>query len=346
MTSADQEWEFAGFTDLETGALGTPTLTLGQTLVPSFLALMGEETPDLTSLLWSIGTNDLTMTTTDRMLDVFIRIRTAADVLSFAKRYGVLGLCEHGLPASHNPPPPQARLDPVATDWLWLAMAGAPAPETGDQAPTTSYCRAFEMPDHPNFHFEPIGPWLCLAKQARLLLEVSGKIRTGAHVDSADLEVLGFPEPSEDKSRRAEAVSAFIDSRKTETAETQPAVPIADGMAPILVTLKLRQWAGWAFIRPSLIWRYGKSPDFAIEVNTWGSIVMQMMIAVSGKHGLEVCSGCGIAYTRTRKAQSGRRNYCSDCKEQKIPERDAAQDYRARVAKSKTEKGNHDGETR
>lgn len=37
------------------------------------------------------------------MLDRFIRMQTDDDVAEFARRYGVLGLCAHGLPVDHEP---------------------------------------------------------------------------------------------------------------------------------------------------------------------------------------------------------------------------------------------------
>src|SRR5688500_5717260 len=44
--------------------------------------------------------------TTEGILEDFLRLDGEPDkrLLRFARRWGILGLCEHGLPAIHNPP--------------------------------------------------------------------------------------------------------------------------------------------------------------------------------------------------------------------------------------------------
>ena len=81
------------------------------------------------------------------MLDAFVRIKGADDVLRFARRYGPLSLCEHGLPASHRPVP-RFRLD---------------------KPPADSYCRPVGYPSNCS---EPVGRWYFYVRLARALLEI------------------------------------------------------------------------------------------------------------------------------------------------------------------------------
>lgn len=79
-------------------------------------------------------------------LDSFIRITDAEGVLRFALRFGVLGLCKHELPASHNPPPPILSSDS-----------------------TRSGCQAMAK--------EPIAAWLLYVGQARALMNIAARLQ-------------------------------------------------------------------------------------------------------------------------------------------------------------------------
>jgi len=94
----------AGMVDPGSGLIGVTSVTVGEPLLPPYLRLERDE------LVWSLKSPAgkrvrLRQGDTRGMLDAFVRIRDGDEALRFAQRYGVLGICEHGLPASHNPPP-------------------------------------------------------------------------------------------------------------------------------------------------------------------------------------------------------------------------------------------------
>ena len=69
--------------------------------VPNSVELKGE------ALLWDVTKNQTIKVHPGRsMLDDFIRLHNAQpdQILKYAMRWGVLGICKHGLPASHSYP--------------------------------------------------------------------------------------------------------------------------------------------------------------------------------------------------------------------------------------------------
>ncbi|MEX2375396.1 MAG: hypothetical protein WD942_07385 [Dehalococcoidia bacterium] len=331
-------WQLAGFANIADGILGVPTLTLGETLVPTVVEVTGAETPEVAGLVWSFHPQPghperPRRASSDGMLDAFVRLRTPADVLKFGRRYGVLGLCEHLKPATHNMAA-RSHIDAMLADWYWVSLSGG-APLMDEVSPD-SYCRPVMLDGTP-FHFEPVRTYLQLAEQARSLLDVAQAAQEGTEPRLDQFVMLGFREPSEEDLRNAVEASALV-ARRTgavrgpRLAGRGAPKTVLGATARFTVAWKLREWASWAWISPTLAWKNDEPLRFGIEVNTWGSIVMQLMIAISSQHGLEVCSGCALPYMRVRRAQRGRRNYCGDCVATGVPQRDAARDYRARKA--------------
>lgn len=87
----------AGMTDAEgSEAILTGSLPFSPLVIPWHTALAGDE------LFWEDLASRRTMATDQGALDAFVRIKKPNDVLSFARRYGPLGLCEHGKPPWHK----------------------------------------------------------------------------------------------------------------------------------------------------------------------------------------------------------------------------------------------------
>jgi hypothetical protein len=84
------------------------------------------------------------------MLDNFVRLHNASGILRFAKRYGVLRICEHMLPASHS----------------------AAVPDF--------YTRASCEPlGHDARRCEPLSGWFGFAEQARGMLKIAAALNMG-----------------------------------------------------------------------------------------------------------------------------------------------------------------------
>lgn len=90
-------------------------------------------------------------------LDTFVRIRSAAGVLRFARKYGVLEFCEHDRPCTHAP-----IKEEINGKWGYT---------TGDCLPLRAAegvaCRS------------PVDLWLTYANEAAALLRVGATLRSG-----------------------------------------------------------------------------------------------------------------------------------------------------------------------
>lgn len=218
------------------------------------------------------------------MLDRFTHIRNASDVLAFAKRFGVLGICKHGLPASHNPPP-------------------QPHPSGGRCAPSgwteRSASKGYAM-------WDPIDRWLHFARLARTLLDLGAALH-GGKPGPLDL----WEEAYEDYQDRPD-----WEDVRSELAATSGHVPLSRALLSRLVN----EWLRMGLVRMSFRWDSGervpRPPEFAAD--TFGIIGVQLALTIAGAEFYR-CDVCGRRYARTgRRPQKGRRTLCErpECKKE------------------------------
>ena len=187
---------------------------------------------------------------TKGMLDAFVSIQGEQDVEKFARRYGVLDLCEHDIPVIERHP-----------------------------------CRPRGSP---GLCWEPAEVWIRMAKEARAVLNLASWINQDnppAESDWSDISSIEFfPE----KPRSAEEMKGRLYA-------------------------VVNEWLSLGSPRVTF------SPEDQGSVFGFGGgvvavIAVQLMLAVSNSQRLAVCYGCGHPYTRGRKPQRGRKNYCLTCK--------------------------------
>jgi hypothetical protein len=97
-------------------------------------------------------------------LGAFLRIKDAEGVREFARRYGWLALCAHGVPATHNP----TIDDPVGID---RGLGCQPV------------------------YTEPVAAWLRIAAQARAILDVAASLHRNRRPDARSWRLaMGYSE--------------------------------------------------------------------------------------------------------------------------------------------------------
>ena len=139
----------------EDGRLGAPLFPLTTNVIPTRLELVDGDL----CWWWSCSGQKAERprdAVTVGALDAFIRLRSGQDVLRFAGRYGVLNICEHGVPASHNPMPPMAGFG-------------------GYNGPGGCFPAGWEH----GLVREPIDAWFHFARQAAAMLRVGAALRQG-----------------------------------------------------------------------------------------------------------------------------------------------------------------------
>jgi hypothetical protein len=232
------------------------------------------------------------------MLDAFIRIADGddQDTLRFAKRYGVLFLCRHGLPWPHYPSSPPR-------------LPFIPGPQKG------WWCKATQA--------EPVERWQFFARRAKAILGIAASLHRGNKPTKADWSaaIEGY--------KPAEAIVAF--ANRPLVTRKPPEI-----REHLILSSLVNEWLMIGGVKPALVWPPKGKPYFWLSSGTYGEIGVQIMTAVSRSGDLQICDGCGRPYLRTEKRpQRERRNYCESDSCKKIGNKLRQRERRNRLAKTK-----------
>jgi hypothetical protein len=142
---------------------------------------------------------------THALLEGFVDLTNASDddIASFARDWGVLELCDHGLPRTHNPG--DSSLPPFSL------FAGAPQRARLGCKPST-YGAPGEEWRRAGPHHEPLAAWRRFARLARATLDAAGAVHEGRGLDRAIRDELlepGMTRP-EDAELLAIVVSGWL----------------------------------------------------------------------------------------------------------------------------------------
>lgn len=261
-------------------------------------------------LVWSASGGHRIVRDGPGVLNDFVKLGTAPPerILRYAKRWGILMICEHGLPISHN-----------------LGPSGL----TFDQGVQGLGCWPLKEPYDPNgpLTWEPLAVWRSLARQAEAILDVAAKL----HIDQR-------PTDQEWDATRGIDVrdpNAWYNEVVGGTAGTL-ASTIQDWLivGNVRPTVSFKAAAGWSIALGGHLGGASRGAYGQPTFGTWGlfpAIALQLAFSVARAEGLSICSACGHAYTRRRRPKTGQRNYCPTCKENGAPWRLAQQTRRAKL---------------
>ena len=269
-------------------------------------ALRSQSQVDATRSLWKArrvphGAN---------LLREFAGLEDAPDerILRFARKWGVLGICRHGLPSSHS-----RRCMP----WGGNSQSGK----------------------------ESVARWRYYSRRSRSLLLVASRLREPPRWTADGLPVFPWT-PAELRPLAFDLGSVLLEAERGNTKESAAVFGPAEPTLLLLdvwqvLTNVVNEWLALGNVRPVLLLSefagggrlrivlapFGKpwEPEFPL----FGVLGMQLAFAVSATRGLAFC-GCGKMFEPGRQPVGGARHYCDDCRESGAPQRDAARDYRAR----------------
>jgi len=276
----------------EDGLLDHNSFASQPLLVPPVIELKGD------ALIWQFP--DAAAETSWRgaeprgALDGFLRVRDGESALRFAQRYGVLAICEHGLPATHAYRP---RL-------FFHKEEGS------------GFCRPQGWP-HPA---EPIERWLHFARQANALLRVAAALHDDRPGAKEDWEII-FEDllPAE-----------WLRPTFGNLTESVPMGHLYLGgiINEWLVLGGVRPHFVWGMKRGDAP-RFEFGNPYLVS-NFW-ALALQLAVALSRSGGIAICDGCRRPYTtEKRKPQAKRSHYCPECRDGGIPARDRQRRHRAR----------------
>lgn len=258
----------------ESGLFGDSAMPLRDAMVPGQVWIDGD------TLYWL--PQEFRERSPRAMLDAFIEIRAPDAISKFAVRYGVLGLCEHLLPSTHN-----------------LVIS----PGSHFQPPRSCLPLGFGNKD--GKLYEPVGRWLELAGQARAILALAWALHND---EGSKLEDWQSAYRSVYDTETAEHVAA--DAFITTLANKKRRVATVTNW-----------WMLFGGVRVGVVWEkgavgpiLGASVVSHIAPPTFGILATQLTLAVAGAVDLATCSDpkCQRLYLRRgRRVPKGRFGYCS-----------------------------------
>ncbi len=227
------------------------------------------------------------------LLQDFLRLGSAdgSRIALFAKRWGVLRLCPHGLPATHPP-----HLDASA-----LVGRAFRSPRGEFYLDPVDSCVSFIGPAGS----ESLEAWWTFSTYVAAILRVAGALHTESDGDAPDwVRLLGSDWP---------------------ITEQVPPHLVRHVLGSIVDQL-LRV----ADVRVQFGWLQGP-PEIAFTTHSLvGALATQVALATARSDGMAICTACGHMYLPERRPALGRRNYCQTCRATGAPERDAQRARRAR----------------
>ena len=214
-------------------------------------------------------------------------------------------LCEHGMPANHNP-----------RVCMPLGLLGKA---------------------------EPLSRWRYYAKYARALVELTAAIRQGNTGNrglwETVLETSDVRSARRDERRtRNQLAQRGVDpevwnGRQRLFAEKGLAVRVSYAMksqehAKLLLGVSINQWLELGNVRLELVLLH--DPPVQLGADTFGAVGIQMMNLAAGTRAVAICEGCGSLHERRRMPKRGQKVFCEVCRENKVDERVRRRVQRAR----------------
>lgn len=228
------------------------------------------------------------------MLEGFLRLASGpeARILQYARKWGVLGLCKHGLPYLGMP----------HTRLAWCELQR----ERG----TGAHYGAWESFDSWRLYSKSAGSVLSVAAYLhRDRLAPADDVRAACALVTPTVQRLLGHEPED-------SVATLDDQRV-----------LVDGLVNLWLWLGgVRIVFDWS--RQGAVIGLG---GHAWHHGLFGALAVQLMLAVCRSDGLALCSACSKPYAPRRRLKARQRSYCPKCG-RRAAIRDAARDYRTRRA--------------
>jgi len=273
---------------------------------PRFLRISGE------NLVWRVsrskeraGFRYREINPRGPLFEQFLKLATAQDqdILAFAEKYGVLGLCLHGLPMCHQ------RVNEVV--------------RPGERV----YC-SYGNTESSAFDFtEPLDSWRRLSAGAAALLRLRF------------METLTEPQRMQ-YWNDARWILTHQDVLKQQGAGQHPKkqrVPHRE-QDPEWITRVSNEWLRSGGVVPQLCWakdeaRYYFKMDLDLDFgsNLFAYLAVRLALSLAQMKGWVVCDSCLQPFEpAVDRVRPGKRNFCGACREKGKPEAFASRDYRHR----------------
>jgi hypothetical protein len=245
----------------------------------------------------------------EAMLRGFVRLgdvpetRFPARLEAFARRWGVLGLCRHGMPATH---PITAEMLPLETPCgLWMTPTGT----------------------------EPVSLWREYARQARAVLDVATAL-VAEEVPATESE----PRLPSRAASEGDAAAWSIALREFPPGSTAPPVLGDQLQGPDRVTQRrwlldraIARWTNVAGIQ--LVPDFDGAQPVRLGVRSlFGALAVQLLFAVVRAPFTRSCAGCGRFFHPSRRPRGQEKSWCPTCRKKRKDHAAASARFQAREA--------------
>jgi hypothetical protein len=215
--------------------------------------------------------------------------------LRFARRWGRLGLCPHGLP-EHSANVMHGKYH----DGTWRRT-----------------CPLLKICDHRQEFPEPLDAWVALARQAKAILRLTTELEDGQGGNSTAWEALNAgPDGlwgwrNHRGTHNRNGTVAYDEIPDTETAAAWRWSEI---------TGAVNRWLQAAHVGPSVARTPGSYSVTLGGNGLLGALGIQLMMAISPSQwrsrlsGVAHCSHCGEAFQPMRRLRRRQNNFCPDCR--------------------------------
>lgn len=252
------------------------------------------------------------------VFESFLKLANATDraILTFAKKWGVLYLCQHRLPSSHATLPPYEgphRLIPTRQPNVFLDA------DVLDLIPSGGFARCPLIAGDANTFVEHLDDWRRYARQAANTVQLALQVHR---------QNLGEPKLWGELCGPAE----WLDPEQHTVTQIKEWQPDNLSDARFRLSQVVNRWLDVSAMQPMLCWGSYAQPTVTLGNRTlFGYLASQLLLVVSKTRGLALCTECAEWFTPTRQLPPGRNPYCAKCG-RAAAIRDASRRYRAKHA--------------
>jgi hypothetical protein len=291
----ESDWELAGLIDSE-GRLTRPLQT-ERWRVPAVVELDG------TDLRWDYRDGrhpghriGKMISPHPKLLEAFTALVGAEPetIRDYARKWGVLLICDHGVPGGHSAP----RL---------------PLSDVMNGTTDVRGCRPRGWPDCR----EPLAAWHRLAREASSILNVVASLQEKRPARRGDWQMVVAR-----IYHGADGGDPWLD--ELNQPENAPA-------AQEYIEESVNRWLAYGGVQPSLAWPSKRPPTITFDsFGLFGALALQLLGVVTGT-GWDVCSNCGGSFDPgLRRRNPNQRRYCDACRADGAQYRYASWAYRRR----------------
>jgi hypothetical protein len=232
------------------------------------------------------------------LLQAFTKLRDASptQIADFAQRYGVLELCQHHLPRTH---------------WDLVTSDPDAIPQPG--------CVSLSCPDKLGYSQEPIEDWKNLARGLSAVLRVAADLHRSLPValDTwKDICALGTGARHSFWQHLERCEHLSLTDRHTYHRRHLSRV-----INWLTQVAHVHPWFRWSDTGTGI--EFGGPAVSGL----FGHLILQLILAVNKKEAFAVCTKCSKEYLPSRRPAQSRKNFCPDCRNASVPQKEAALRY-------------------